>query len=135
VAPGVFKPWELDLLGWLIYVAMVLGLLAAFLFLAWWLGEKRTVRDKDMPYECGLIPTGSARLAFPAVFYLVAVFFLVFDIEGVFIFAWAVAARELGLLGWLQMSFFILVLLVSLFYVWSKGGLTWRKASPGNLAD
>ncbi|BEQ15955.1 NADH-quinone oxidoreductase subunit A [Desulfoferula mesophila] len=133
--PAVFKPWEMELLGWLIYVGMVLGLLAAFLFMAWWLGEKRQARDKDMPYECGIVPTGSARFAFPAVFYLVAVFFLVFDIEGVFIFTWAVAAKDLGFLGWLRMSLFIFVLLLSLFYIWSKGGLTWGRRSPGNPAD
>lgn len=132
---AVFQPWQMELLGWLIFVGMVLGLLASFLFLAWWLGEKRHARDKDMPYECGLVPTGSARFAFPAVFYLVAVFFLVFDIEGVFIFTWAVAAKGLALLGWLQITFFIFVLLLSLFYVWAKGGLTWGRRSPGNHAE
>ena len=132
---AVFKPWEMELLGWLIYGGMTLGLLAVFLFLAWWLGEKRHAQDKDLAYECGIVPTGSARFAFPAVFYLVAVFFLVFDIEGVFIFTWAVAAKNLQFIGWLRITFFIFVLLVSLFYVWAKGGLTWGRRSSGNNAD
>ncbi|MCB2187936.1 MAG: NADH-quinone oxidoreductase subunit A [Deltaproteobacteria bacterium] len=96
------------------------------LFLAGWLGEKRSAPDKDLAYESGIIPSGEARFAFPAAFYLVAVFFLVFDLETAFIYAWAVAARELGLAGWGRMVFFVVVLLAGLVYVWAQGGLSWR---------
>ncbi len=128
----IFSPWQPGVLSWSIYVAMVIGLLAVMLAMAWWVGEKRHAPGKDMPYECGIEPTGGARFQYPASFYLVAVFFLVFDIEGAYIFQWAVTARKLGITGWLQISFFVLVLLMSLFYVWAKGGLAWGKRHPRN---
>jgi len=108
-----------------IYTGMVLALMGVMLFLTSWLGEKKITPEKLMPYECGIIPTGLARLRYPVPFYLVATFFLIFDVEAAFIFAWAIALRPLGWHGWLQISFFILVLLISLFYVWAKGGLEW----------
>ena len=131
----IFRPWQPGLLSWVIYVAMVIGLLAVMLVMAWWVGEKRHSCDKDLPYECGIVPSGSARFQFPVSFYLVAVFFLVFDIEGAYIFQWAVAVKDLGIIGWLQITFFVFVLLLSLFYVWAKGGLTWGKVHPRNRED
>ena len=82
-----------------------------------------------------MIPTGGAHFRYPVPFYLVAVFFLIFDVETALIFSWAVAIEDLSWLGWLQISFFIVILLVSLVYLWKKGGLDWRpqsirKASP-----
>jgi NADH-quinone oxidoreductase subunit A len=106
------------------------------LFLTGWLGERRPDPEKARPYECGVIPTGGARFRYPVPFYLVAVFFLIFDVEAAFIFAWAVAMEDLGWRGWLQISFFIIVLLLSLFVIWKKGGLDWsptampRRVSP-----
>ncbi len=97
--------------------------MALLLFLASWLGEKKITAKKRRPYECGIIPTGPARLHYPVPFYLVAVFFLIFDVEAAFIFAWAVAFRELGWAGWLQISFFIVILLVGLIYIWKKQGI------------
>ena len=124
-----FSPWEPGLLSLALYLALVLGLLMLLLFLAGWLGEKRETPEKLRPYECGVIPTGEARLRFPVAFYLVAIFFLIFDVEGAFIFAWAVAFGPLGWLGWLQISFFIVILLIGLFYLWLKGGLDWGSAA------
>jgi len=126
----IFRPWEPGLLSMVIYVCLVTGLLTVMLAMAWWLGEKRHARDKDMAYECGLKPSGKASFRFPASFYLVAVFFLIFDIEGAFIFQWAIGAKPLGVSGWVQISFFVFVLLMSLFYVWAKGGLTWGERHP-----
>jgi NADH-quinone oxidoreductase subunit A len=82
-----------------------------------------------------VIPTSGARFRFPVPFYLVAVFFLIFDVETALIFSWAVAMEDLSWRGWLQISFFIIILLVSLIYLWKKGGLDWRpqlqrQASP-----
>jgi len=74
------------------------------------------------------IPTGTARLRYPVPFYLVAIFFLIFDVEGAYIFTWAVAYEDLGWPGWMQMSFFIVLLLIGLLYIWKKGGLDWRPA-------
>ena len=102
---------------------------ALLLALTRWLGERKPDAEKARPYECGVIPTGEARCRYPVPFYLVAVFFLIFDVETALIFAWAVAIEELGWRGWLQISFFIVILLVSLWYLWKKGGLDWRPQS------
>jgi NADH-quinone oxidoreductase subunit A len=135
LAPASLSPWTPGLLSLVLYTALVVGLLAILLFLTSWLGEKKIDPEKARPYECGVIPTGGARFRFPVPFYLVAVFFLIFDVEAAFIFAWAVAMEKLGWLGWLQISFFIIVLLVSLFYLWAKGGLDWKpQASRSPIA-
>ncbi len=126
VAPVMFSPWAPGFLSFALYVAIVVGLLAVLLFLTGWLGEKKFDPEKARPYECGVIPTGWARFRYPVPFYLVAVFFLIFDVEAAFIFSWAVAMEDLSWRGWLQISFFIIVLLFSLFYIWKKGGLDWR---------
>ena len=102
-----------------------MALIALLLFVASWLGEKTSNSEKFRPYESGVIPTGSARLRYPVPFYLVAIFFLLFDVEGAYIFSWAIAWEELGWAGWLQISFFITVLILGLAYIWNKGGLEW----------
>ena len=122
---GSLSPWEPGILSLLLYALLALGLVGFLLFLAGWLGEKKKGPEKLRPYESGIIPTGSARLLYPVPFYLVAAFFLIFDIEGAYILSWAIAFDRLGWSGWLQISFFILVLLVSLIYLWKKGGLEW----------
>ena len=133
---GTLSPWEPGMLSLVIYAGMVLFLVAALLSVARWLGEKRTHPEKLRPYESGVVPTGSARFRYPVPFYLVATFFLIFDVEIVFIFSWAIAWEHLGWPGWLQISFFITVLLISLLYIWKKGGLEWgptairRKDTP-----
>jgi NADH-quinone oxidoreductase subunit A len=116
-----------------LYAAMVLALMGILLFLTRWIGEKKPTAEKLRPYECGIIPTGSARFPYPVPFYLVAIFFLIFDVEAAFIFAWAVAFRELGWAGWLEISVFIVILLFSLIYIWNKGGLDWRRKAPGSI--
>ncbi len=123
-----------------LYTAAAVLLVGALLLAAWWLGARSTSRDKELPYESGVIPTGSARLAYPVPFYLIAIFFIVFDVEAVFIFAWAVAWDELGLTGLIHITFFIVVLLLGLAWLWLKGGLEWgpRKAvrrSTFNVKD
>ena len=125
VTPATLSPWTPGLFSLALFVAMVVGLLSILLFLAGWLGDKKTDPEKARPYECGVIPTGWARFRYPVPFYLVAVFFLIFDVEAAFIFSWAVAMADLSWRGWLQISFFIIVLLLSLFYIWKKGGLDW----------
>ena len=120
------SPWEPGLLALITYCLMVFGLVALLLFFCSFLGKKKTGSEKQRPYESGVIPTGPAQLHTPAPFYLVAVFFLIFDVEGAFIFSWAVSFDELGWAGWFQMTVFIVLLLLGLFYVWKKGGLDWR---------
>jgi NADH-quinone oxidoreductase subunit A len=90
-----------------------------------WLGQRKPGEEKLRPYESGIIPTGPARLHYPVPFFMVAIFFLIFDVEGAFIFSWAIAAKSLGWAGWLQIGFFIFVLMGGLVYIWVKGGLEW----------
>ena len=122
--PGVFSL--------IIYTIIVIGLIGVLLFLSSWLGEKKPNEEKLRPYESGVIPTGTARLRYPVPFFLVAIFFLIFDVEGAFIFSWAIAWERLGWAGLLQISFFIIVLLVGLIYIWVKGGLDWGPSSNRN---
>ena len=124
-SPGIFTPREPGLLSFGIYALLILILVAALLFLSGWLGEKKKEPEKLNPFESGILPTGAARFRYPVPFYLVATFFLIFDVEAVYIFSWAIAVESLGWSGWLQISFFIVILLISLFYIWKKGGLEW----------
>jgi NADH-quinone oxidoreductase subunit A len=126
------SPWEPGILALGVFALMSLVLIIAFLFLAGWLGEKKPNPEKLRPYECGIIPTGTARFPYPVAFYLIATFFLIFDVEAAYIFSWAIACDRLGWSGWLQISFFIVILLVSLFYVWKKGGLEWGPTARKN---
>jgi len=119
------SPWTPGVFSLSVYAAIVLALIGLLLFLSTWLGDRRPNPEKLRPYESGIIPTGTARLRYPVPFYLVAIFFLIFDVEGAYILAWAVAAEPLGWQGWLQMSFFIVVLLIGLVYIWKKGALDW----------
>lgn len=120
------SPWEPGAFSLIVYTMLVIVLIGIQLLIAAWLGEKKENPEKLRAYESGVIPTGTARLRYPVPFYMVAIFFLLFDVEGAYIFTWAVAYEDLGWAGYLQMSFFIVVLLVGLFYIWKKGGLDWR---------
>lgn len=129
VSNGTLSPWEPGILALGIYGFMVAALIALLLFLAGWLGEKKPHPEKDRPYECGIIPTGPARLYYPVPFYLIAIFFLIFDVEAIYIFSWGVAFDSLGWAGWLRISFFIIIMLIGLFYIWRKRGLEWGPRS------
>lgn len=119
------SPWHPGVFSLFIYVAAVMAVTAFLLFLAAWLGSRRPSPEKQRAYESGIIPTGTARLRLPVPFFLVAIFFLIFDVEGAYIFSWAVACYDLGWRGWLQISFFITILILGLIYIWRKGGLEW----------
>jgi NADH-quinone oxidoreductase subunit A len=125
---GTLSPWEPSLFALTVYGILILAVIASQLFLASWLGERKPSTEKSRPYECGIIPTGSARFRYPVPFYLIAIFFLIFDVEGAYIFSWAVTYKDLGWAGWTQMTFFIVVLLLGLLYIWKRGGLDWRPA-------
>ena len=129
---SALSPWEPGIFSLAVYVILVLAFVASQLFIASWLGEKKITQEKLRPYECGIIPTGTARLRYPVPFFLVAIFFLLFDVEGAFIFTWAIAWEKLGWSGWLQISFFIVLLLFGLVYIWNKGGLEWGPAMQKN---
>ena len=107
----------------LLYFAIVVLLVVLLLALSALLGERHHEPGTAAPYESGIVSTGSARLRFDARFYLIAVFFIVFDLEAVFIFSWAVAFRDLGWAGYIEGVVFIGVLLAGLAYLWRSGGL------------
>jgi len=93
--------------------------------LSYLLGERHKGRARGEPYESGIAPTGSARLRFDVKFYRVATFFVIFDLEAVFLFAWALSVRELGWLGYVEVLVFVGILLVALVYLWRIGALDW----------
>ncbi|MEW6530698.1 MAG: NADH-quinone oxidoreductase subunit A [Thermodesulfobacteriota bacterium] len=93
------------------------------MLLTFLLGERHRERATGEPYESGMVITGSARLRFNVQFYLIAVFFVIFDLEALFIFAWAVGLRELGWAGYIEIAVFIGLLFVALIYLWRVGGL------------
>ncbi len=106
-----------------IYIAAAIAVVAAMIAVSYLLGERHDDLATGDPYESGIPPTGSARLRFPAQFYLVAMFFVIFDLEAAFLVAWAVAAPELGWLGYAEVVVFVAVLLAALGYLWRIGAL------------
>ena len=115
----------MDLWPLVVYAAIVAALVAAMLGLSYVLGQRHHDRSTDFPYESGILSEGSARVRLSFKFYLVAMFFVIFDLEAVFIFAWAVAVRETGWTGYIEISIFIAVLLAALAYLWRVGALDW----------
>jgi NADH-quinone oxidoreductase subunit A len=108
-----------------VYFVAVLVLVAGMLLLSYVLGQRHSEQATGEPYESGIISTGSAHVRFDARFYLVAMFFVIFDLESIFIFAWSVAVRELGWAGYIEMLVFIGILVVVLIYLWRLGALDW----------
>jgi len=117
----------------LIYLALVLFNVAMMLLVSHLLGHRHKDRATGEPYESGIVSTGSARMRFSVKFYLVATFFLVFDLEAVYIYAWAMAFRKLGWLGYMEMLIFVSVLLVALYYLWRLGALDFGPKETGRL--
>jgi len=116
----------LPLLIHLIVVGVVAG---AIVTLSWIIGYPRPTRAKMSPYECGMTPVGDARERFSVKFYLVAMLFILFDVEAVFLYPWAVILKELKMFGFWEMLIYILIVLIGLFYVWKKGVLDWNQVS------
>lgn len=120
-----------------VYFAAVIVLAAGMIGVSYLLGERHKERATGEPYESGILTTGDARLRLSAKFYLVAMFFVIFDLEAVFIFAWAIAVRELGLMGYIEILVFIGILFAALVYLWRLGALDWgaaqRLAGRGRL--
>jgi NADH-quinone oxidoreductase subunit A len=106
-----------------LYFFAVLALAGIMIGFSRLLGERHQERTTGDPYESGIMPTGSARIRFNANFYLIAVFFVIFDLETLFIISWAIAVRELGWTGYIEIVIFIGILFVALIYLWGVGGL------------
>ena len=109
----------------LIYVLIVLGLLGALVTLSFVLGPSKPHRKKLAPYESGIIPDSPAHRRLTVRFYLTAMLFIIFDVEAVFFYPWAVIMRQLKWFGLIEMLVFMGILLVALAYIWRKGGLDW----------
>jgi NADH-quinone oxidoreductase subunit A len=110
----------------LILLILATGLAAVAVILGHLFGPRRPTRRKALPYESGMRPIGPGTRRMPVDFYLVAVLFILFDIEVVFFLPWAVVFRQLGLFGLVEMFIFIVILLVGYFYAWKKGALEWE---------
>lgn len=112
-----------------IYVGMALLVVMALLFLAGGPGRKTHTPIKDQPYESGIQPSRPAKLQEPVPFYLVAIFFVIFDVEVIFIASWAVAYDLLGWTGFVNIAVFILILFLGLVHLWKVGALDWGGGS------
>jgi len=116
-------------------VLLLLGVLVllagGMLLLSYLLGTHRPTRAKLAPYECGIAPTGDARQRFSVKFYLVAMVFILFDVEIVFLYPWAVIFHQLRMFGFVEMLLFLLLVLPGFVYLWKKGVLNWNRPGAG----
>ena len=111
----------------LIFLILVTGFALVSVIGSFIVGMRKPTPEKSAPYECGMQPVGTARDRFSVKFYLVAMLFLLFDIEAVFLFPWAVVYRDLKLFGFFEMLLFIATVLAGYIYVWKKGALEWER--------
>ena len=132
VASGPPAPEEILTLG--LYIIIATGLILILLLLSRYLGQRTSTEVKGQAYESAVFPTGDSRLKQPVPFYLVAIFFIVFDLEAVFVVSWAVAYDLLGWAGFWQISFFIGILFLGLVYLWKMGGLDWGSTATRERA-
>jgi NADH-quinone oxidoreductase subunit A len=109
----------------LLQVAIAMAIATLMLGLSFILGKRVRNRVKDMPYESGIVPTGDARHRFSVKFYLVGMLFILFDIEAIFLYPWAVVYRELKMFAFVEMLVFIVLIFCGFFYIWKKGALDW----------
>ena len=121
--------WVLEIglyaVGVLIIIGVMLGLPALLGERHWQKSERRHEIATGVPYESGIQPTGTAQIRLPIQYYLVAMFFVIFDLEAVFLYAWAVAVKETGWLGFIEVVIFVTILLAALAYLWRIGALDW----------
>jgi NADH-quinone oxidoreductase subunit A len=105
---------------------LVAGALAGVIvLLSWIIGQRKPTRAKLSPYECGMAPIGDARERFSVKFYMVAMLFILFDVEAIFLYPWAVILKDLKMFGFWEMMVYLGIFLVGFFYVWKKGVLEW----------
>jgi NADH-quinone oxidoreductase subunit A len=114
----------------LVQIVIALLVATALVALSYLLGKRTKSPLKDTPYESGMAPTGSARERFSVKFYLVAIVFILFDIEAIFLYPWAVVYRELKMFAFVEMLLFVVLILSGFFYIWKKGALDWSSEKP-----
>ncbi len=110
----------------LVHMIVAAGLSAIIILLSTFIGNRRPSRAKQQAYECGMRPTGDAREPFSVSFYLVAMLFILFDVEAIFFYPWAFVFRDLLVFGFVEMMLYIAILLVGYLYLWKKGALDWN---------
>ncbi|MGH7765664.1 MAG: NADH-quinone oxidoreductase subunit A [Candidatus Dormibacteraceae bacterium] len=110
----------------LIYVLIILGLLGALVTLSFVLGPSKPFKAKLEPYESGIVPDTPAHRRTSVRFYLTAMLFIIFDVEAIFFYPWAVLLRQLKWFGLIEMLVFMGILLIALAHIWRKGGLDWQ---------
>jgi len=108
-----------------IFIIFASGLAGALVFFSHLTGTKKPTREKLSVYECGVNPTGNARVRFQISYFLIAILFIIFDFEGVSLYPWAVIFKKLGWFGLVEMGIFLTILLIGLIYVWRKGVFDW----------
>jgi NADH-quinone oxidoreductase subunit A len=118
-------PYNLAYFPVLLQGLIAMTIAGALILISFLLGKKVKNRVKDMPYECGITPTGTARERFSVRFYLVGMLFIVFDIESVFLFPWVVVYKEFKMAAFVEMLIFIVLVFAGFFYIWKKGALDW----------
>jgi NADH-quinone oxidoreductase subunit A len=111
----------------LIHVIVVGGLAIAIVILSRFIGQHKFNKVKMSPYECGMTPVGDARHRFSVKFYLVAMLFILFDVEAIFLYPWAIILKELKMFGFWEMLVYIGILLAGYWYIWKKGVIDWNK--------
>ena len=116
----------------LMHFIAVVSLAGGMMGLSWWVGVKRPSKEKLSPYECGITPVGDARGSFSVSFYLIGMLFILFDVEAVFLYPWAVVFKSLMTpddkwSGFLEMTLYIAILLAGYIYIWKKGALDWTR--------
>ena len=109
----------------LLFLGICVAFAAVVQLLVSAVGPRRPSPEKELPYESGIVPRVGARRRFSVSFYVTAMLFIIFDVEGVFLFPWATVVRQLKIFGLIEIGIFIFTLLVALLYVWRKGALTW----------
>ncbi len=114
-----------DLIPFIVYFGAVILLVLTMLGLSYLLGQRRSNKTTNLPFESGVVSVGTSQIQLSVEFYLIAIFFVIFDLETVFIFAWAIAFFELGWQGYIAILVFIGVLAVALVYEWRSGALEW----------
>jgi NADH-quinone oxidoreductase subunit A len=112
----------------LLQVVIAMAVATLMLGLSYLLGKRVRNRVKDIPYESGIVPTGDARQPFSVKFYLVGMLFILFDIEAIFLYPWAVVYRQLKMFAFVEMLIFVLLILCGFFFMWKKGALDWSYA-------
>lgn len=110
----------------LMLVLVAVGFGCVSLVMSSLIGQKKITAIKVAPYECGCEPVGTARERFSIKFYLIAMLFILFDIEAVFLYPWAILYKKLGVFGLVEMGLFVVILFVGYIYVWKKGALEWE---------